>query len=232
MAAFCLSLLTASSLLSIAHSRPAPPNSPPAIPLYEVATTTTSGLPSPTGSLKFIAVQIGTQNYTCNSTTGTYTAKGALAQAFDATAYLTKNPNTLDSLSKTYLDLYTDEPCSKAPSDDVQADDRCEDRANSKFTHPLPVLGEHYFTSTGTPTFDLYAAPGHPFMYAAKKGDVHAPSADDVDWLYLVGNGSTSSRIISSVYRIETVGGVAPSSCSGTGSLSSHYHHRVGVVVV
>ncbi|TKA71854.1 hypothetical protein B0A55_09827 [Friedmanniomyces simplex] len=197
--------------------------SPPAIPLDEVATTASSALPAPTGSLKFIALQLGTQNYTCNSTSGKYTATGALAQIFDATAYLTKNPAMVDSLSLAYLDLYTSLPCSKWPSDSITTDDQCEDKANSNFARPLPRLGEHYFTSTAAPTFDLYAAPGHPYMYAAKKADVPAPDSGDVDWLYLASNGSTSNHGISSVYRIETAGGVQPSSCSGAGSIYVPY---------
>ncbi|KAK3066508.1 hypothetical protein LTR53_017114, partial [Teratosphaeriaceae sp. CCFEE 6253] len=162
-------------------------------------------------------------NYTCNATAGKYSATGALAQIFDATHYLTMHPNEIASLPQTYLDLYEMQQCASTRSANVKHDGSCEARANKKFSHPLKALGVHYFTSAGTPTFDLSQAPGHPFLYAAKKADVPAPSADDIDWLFLASNGSASNRIITSVYRIETAGGLAPTTCSGTGSITVPY---------
>ncbi|KAK5108666.1 hypothetical protein LTR62_008071 [Meristemomyces frigidus] len=217
-------LLALSSLLSTAHSLPHRSSNPiPSIPLNQISNSGVAPFPYPTTALKYIALQIGTQNYTCNATTGTYTANGALARIFDATVYLTNHPTQVSSLSRTYLDLYTAQPCSRWPSTRVPADDCCEDLTNLASLHPLPVLGEHYFSATETPTFDLYAAPGHPYLSAKKLGDVPAPSAADVDWLYLVGNGSPQNTIINSVYRIKTAGGVAPGSCTGNGWLEVPY---------
>ncbi|KAH9835961.1 Protein of unknown function DUF3455 [Teratosphaeria destructans] len=196
----------------------------PALPLGEIKDTGNSPLPKPSCSPKYIAVGLGTQNYTCNATTGKYTATGALAQLFDATAYLSNNHDKVDSLSHTYYNTYTSLPCSKSPSNCVESDDRCEDQANSHFKPwPLPVLGEHYFTASGTPTFDLHNARSHPFLFSKKAGDVASPRSYDVDWLYLSSNGSSENRVISSVYRVETVGGVQPASCSGTSSIEVPY---------
>ncbi|KAF2769075.1 hypothetical protein EJ03DRAFT_272836 [Teratosphaeria nubilosa] len=180
----------------------------PALPLGEIKDIGASPLPKPSCSPKYIAVGLGTQNYTCNATTGKYTATGALARLFDATAYLSNNHDKVDSLSHMYHNMYTSLPCSKSPSD-------CP--------WPLPVLGEHYFTASGTPTFDLYNAQSRPFLFSKKVGDVVSPNSQDVDWLYLSSNGSLENRVISSVYRVETVGGVQPANCSGTGSIEVPY---------
>lgn len=220
------SLLALASLISIGQCLPfSVASSTPTIPLDEDSNTGPSPLPSPASTLKlkYIGVHLGTQNYTCNSTTGTYFSPGALAQIFDATEYLTAHPNEIDSISQTYLDHYTALPCSESSSDCIESDDRCEDQANARTDHPLPVLGEHYFTSSGTPTFDLYNGRGHPFLYGKKLGDIPAPSSSDVDWLYLVSNGSAANHIISTVYRIETAGGVQPDSCTGSGSITVPY---------
>lgn len=225
MAIFLCVLFILSTLFSSGHSLPRPPfNETPTLPLAEVANTGPSPLPSPSGRPKYVAVGLGTQNYTCNATSGNYTATGALAQLFDATLYLAAHRNQIPSMPQTYLSLYNALPCSKSPSPCVAQDDRCEGLANSLFRpRPMNILGEHYFTSSGTPTFDLYDAPGRPFMFSKKAGVVPAPSADDVDWLYLTSNGSSENSIISSVYRVETAGGVQPKNCSGSGSIEVPY---------
>lgn len=192
--------------------------------MEDVTNTGSAPLPAPSGEPKYIALGLGTQNYTCNSTSGTYTATGALAQLFDATYYLKANKDEVATLSQTYLDLYIALPCSKSPSACVEADSQCANQANVQFQGgPLAPFGEQYFTSNGTPTWDLYGAALHPFLYAKKVGDVKAKNASDVDWLFLESNGSPDNKIISSVYRVETVGGVAPQACSGIHSITVPY---------
>jgi hypothetical protein len=213
MASLLRLLLAATTLLSVVQCLPhPPPRSTPTIPLKEVATGSLS-LPSPTSTLVHIGLGLGTQNYTCNATTRKYVSAGALARLFDATAYLTDHTDKIDTLSHTYLSLYTSTDCSKTPSACISTADKCEDKANQKFDQPLPILGQHYFTASGTPTFDLNQAPGHPFLFSKKVADVPAPHATDVDWLFLASNGSTSNKIISSVYRLETAGGQPPTGC-------------------
>ncbi|KAK3651552.1 hypothetical protein LTR56_005694 [Elasticomyces elasticus] len=223
MAAYLCSLLAVSSLLSTGNCMPRRSVSAPALPLNKLASTVATALPAPTGSPQFIALGLGVQNYTCNSTTNTYAAAGALAQLFDATAYLSYRPDRIDSLSQEYLDRYTSFPCSQSPSSDIKIADRCEGLANSRIARPLPVLGEHYFTKTGTPSFDLSKAAHDPFLYSAKKANATAPGTGNVDWLYLASNGSSLNQVVSSVYRVETAGGVQPKSCSGSGSISVPY---------
>jgi len=192
--------------------------------MEDVTNTGSEPLPAPSGEPRYIALGLGTQNYTCNTTSGTYAATGALAQLFDATYYLKANQDKVATLPQTYLDLYTALPCSRSPSACVEADSQCANQANVQFQGgPLAPFGEQYFTSNATPTWDLYGAALHPFLYAKKVGDVKAKSANDVDWLFLESNGSPENKIISSVYRVETVGGVAPQTCSSTHSITVPY---------
>ncbi|EMC92508.1 hypothetical protein BAUCODRAFT_294003 [Baudoinia panamericana UAMH 10762] len=208
-------------LAALGHCVPHHARSTPAIPLKDVSNTGASPLPSPTGTLKYIAIGLGSQNYTCNG--ATYASDGALARLYDATSYLSNNPGKVDTLPSTYLKSFNSLPCSDDLSDCVLTDDACEDIAALLSGTPLPILGQHYFTSTLTPTFDLYFGAGHPFLYAKKVGDVPAPTSGNVDWLYLASNGSSSNKIVSSVYRLETQGGVAPSSCTGSDVLTVPY---------
>lgn len=163
----------------------------PAIPLDDAADPSITPLPTPTSTLRYIAVQVGTQNYTCNADTGIYTAIGALARIYDATAFLMSVPREIDSLSQNYLATYVSQQYHREVTSDVALNNACENYTDSQYHPLLPVLGRHYFTSIGTPTFDLALAPEHPFLYAKKLSSVHAPSSQDVDWLYLVSNGST-----------------------------------------
>ncbi|KAF2861293.1 hypothetical protein K470DRAFT_256965 [Piedraia hortae CBS 480.64] len=199
-------------------------NASPTLPLGEVANSGPSPLPTLSGPPKFIALGLGTQNYTCNSTTGNYTSTGALARLFDAKPYLTRNKNEVQSLPRAYLDRYLEFPCSQQPSDCSEEDEQCEELVNASFQPlSLRVLGEHYFDSAGVPTFDLYKGQGHPLLHGKKTGESPAPSKEDVHWLYLTCNGSTDDRVVSSVYRVETAGGVPPDSCSGDGSIVVPY---------
>jgi len=167
--------------------------------------TGSKALPSPTSTPVVIALGLGTQNYTCNSTghwiqTGPNT--GAKATLFNATSYLSEHPDEVATLPSERLAKY-------------EQTGGCVDETSVRPT--LAVLGEHYFNGAGIPTFDLFdAVPSRLFLNAAKDGDVKAPnSTADIDWLYLeYVNGTGSAIGITSVYRVETAGGVAPSSCT------------------
>jgi hypothetical protein len=223
------SLRTLLSLLSISLMAQSLPNHPsrstPTVPIDVVNNTSAaSPLPTPSTTLKYIGLGLGTQNYTCNSTSGKYVAVGALARLFDATDYLSNNPDKMGSLPQAYLDIYTGLQCSKDPSDCVELDDLCEEEANLQSKHPLAGLGQHYFTASGTPTFDLHDAPDRPFMYSKKVGDVPALSAENVNWLYLSSNGSSVNHGVDGVYRVETAGGMQRSSCQqGDGTIYVPY---------
>ncbi|CAK5262095.1 unnamed protein product [Mycena citricolor] len=92
------------------------------------------------------------------------------------------------------------------------------------------LLGSHYFvrspTGTGiSPEWDFSVPQHNPsaIVIGAKVGDILAPSnaATNVDWLALNGvQGSLASKI----FRIDTVGGQPPTSCTpGSANISVRY---------
>lgn len=197
-----------------------------------LATTTltlpSSSLPAPPANLvlKYIALGLGTQNYSCPSLpssctssstanaatcTTTPTSVGALATLYDATRLLNMTATALGSLGVTALGVEL--PC-------------LADSVNNGLT--LPVLGRHYFDSLGRPTFDLSSSSGSngAFLSAKKVATAPAPATacrgrngvGAVDWLMLVDNGEGGSRGVSVVYRVETAGGKAGvEECQGPG---------------
>src|SRR4051812_31229803 len=96
--AILYSILALSGLISTAYSLP---------PTARSTTQTLNlksvspGLPQPTSPPTLIALGVGTQNYTCNSTTNTYSSNVAVADLYDITSLV--QSNTKDSLSKLYL---------------------------------------------------------------------------------------------------------------------------------
>jgi peptidoglycan hydrolase-like protein with peptidoglycan-binding domain len=73
-------------------------------------------------------------------------------------------------------------------------------------------IGAHFFLDNTTPDFDII---GLGNTVAKKVDDVPAPdAANDIKWLRLEAKeGSTSD--VKMVYRLNTVGGLAPSTCAG-----------------
>lgn len=157
-------------------------------------------LPPPTGlNLKVITLGVGTQNYTCNSTSGTYGTNVALAQLYDATRYLSKHPDEVSTLSHERL----------AAED--EHDDCREEQPHLKH------IGEHFFADKVPllPDFDLYEL--NLFLDARAVQKIAAPdAAHDVDWVYLSSSGSSETKGLKAVYRVETAGGKPPASCSGS----------------
>lgn len=186
-------------------------------------TLPSSGLQSPSAispavTLKYVALGVGTQNYTCASTPGSSSAApvqvGAKATLFDAGQFFQTLPAMIPSLPGLALGLYalTGEP-------DM-----------SKITG-AGVLGTHFFNSAGQPTFDLTKVSAK--LTAKKVGDVAAPAgacpgpgnAGAVDWLQLtdVGGGASYGGV-TYVYRVETAGGKSPATCAGqSGTINVPY---------
>ena len=73
-------------------------------------------------------------------------------------------------------------------------------------------IGAHFFLDNTTPDFDIF---GLGNTVAKKIDDAPAPdAAKDVKWLRLEAQG-TSSSDVKMVYRLNTVGGMAPATCAG-----------------
>jgi hypothetical protein len=179
-------------------------------------TLPSSGLPdpssiSPSVSLKYVALGLGTQNYTCTSTpsssSGVPVQVGAAATLSDATSFLQYNQPLIPYLPALVLGF-------NQLSAQVDAN-----------TLGLPFLGHHFFNGAGSPEFDLTAISTR--LVAKKLATVSAPSnaspgpgdAGAVPWLQLGDNGAgLSFGGLQYVYRVETAGGSAPATCANQDS--------------
>ncbi|KII95430.1 hypothetical protein PLICRDRAFT_34283 [Plicaturopsis crispa FD-325 SS-3] len=178
-----------------------------------------TALVAPSGGPSFIALAIGVQNYTC-SNTSTYTNIGAVATLFDASC-LYGTP-AFDDAQTTAYNAWKQAPPSASPAD-VEAQLK---------TTPA-VLGYHYYVTnptTGTgvsPKWDFtsakFAGNANAFVVGAKAGDIASPAgnASNVDWLSV---NPVQGSLASKIFRIDTVNGQPPSSCTqGSPVLSVKY---------
>ncbi|EME46398.1 hypothetical protein DOTSEDRAFT_42920 [Dothistroma septosporum NZE10] len=199
----------------------------PVLPLKQVDNTGATPLPEPTGTLQYIQLGLGFQNYSCSAASNTWIqtvpSAGAIAQLYDITALvsqMTTDSYTSNTL-KSFQTCLTNTKCTPSVSNGYC--DQCHIIAAAAFQ--LGSDGEHFFDQLNgaqTPNF----AVANDFLSAKKVGAVQAPQEaykggnglGAVAWLYLVDNGSGRTHGLESVYRVHTAGGVAPSSCSNPGS--------------
>lgn len=199
--------------------------SPPTLPLSEVD----NALPAPSGDVKFVTLGLGFQNYTCTST-GTYVqsvvSAGAIASLYDITSTVSMMPG--DAATRTSLRAF--ETCLKmtkcTPTTQNGYCDSCHNIAAAAYRRN--DAGEHFFdqmSGSQTPNFDIKEAG--MFLSVKKSAGCKAPADSytgqnglgTVDWLYLIDNGLGRSKGLSSVYRVQTAGGVAPKTCDKAGSV-------------
>ncbi|TKA30710.1 hypothetical protein B0A50_02430 [Salinomyces thailandicus] len=203
------SLLAISLLLSTVYSLPhILTSSKPYTEKLQSKQPLQPGLPANTElTLQYVTLGLGVQNYTCNGQRyiQNEAGDGAHATLYDATHYLGALPTEINTLPPRRLFAY-------------ESLHQREQVAN--VAPHLQVLGEHFFTSALVPTFDLSEAKPPLRLSAAKAAAVPAPTDDAVAWLYLVDRDDGQSDGLKAVYRVETVKGVAPSSCTAeeTGS--------------
>lgn len=204
MAPTILSLLAISSIISTAIGAPLDERNiwgkiRNVCPLDEI----NGALPAPNIQPTIIALGVGTQNYTCDSTTGTFGSNVALASLYDIGNIV--RSSTKDTLTRRYL----------------SASQSCH-RDHNPWN--LKQIGEHFFDSAGIPNFDFTQSNGD-WLQAKKVASAPAPvwacdgvgedTNGAVDWLYLADNGKGVSKELKSVYRVETAGGKPPASCQG-----------------
>ncbi|KAJ7736156.1 hypothetical protein B0H16DRAFT_1380142 [Mycena metata] len=172
-------------------------------------------LVAPTTAPLFLALGVGVQNYSCSSTTSTYSSIGAVASLFDISC-LDRTP-AFTTIQTTAFDVWSKAPPSvKATSIGSTA-----------------LLGYHYFVTSpsGTgisPMWDFtstgkLAGNATAFVMAAKVGDMVAVTspATNVDWLAL---DRVEGQLASKIFRIDTVGGQPPTSCvPGSAPISVKY---------
>ncbi|KAF1942016.1 hypothetical protein EJ02DRAFT_186794 [Clathrospora elynae] len=74
-------------------------------------------------------------------------------------------------------------------------------------------IGEHFFVDNTTPDFDIF---GLGNTQLKKVQDASAPKPDsDVKWLRLQAQAQGTTGGVKMIYRLNTVGGVAPATCAG-----------------
>jgi len=167
-------------------------------------------LVAPSQGPSFIGLAIGTQNYTCGNTTGTYTNVGAVAELFDVSC-LYGEPE-FSSLQDIAYTMWKFAPPTAPISQIIEY---------MQPFHASFVLGQHFFVTSPSGTglsprwdFSSAALAGHPdaFVIAAKVGDIPAPTGPpDVDWLSL---NKVEGDLATQVFRVNTVGGLPPASCT------------------
>jgi hypothetical protein len=74
------------------------------------------------------------------------------------------------------------------------------------------AIGAHFFVDTTTPDFDII---GLGNTQAKKVESVPAPQATNVPWLRLEAQQQGTTSAVREIYRLNTVGGVAPANCQG-----------------
>ncbi|KAG5642727.1 hypothetical protein DXG03_002272 [Asterophora parasitica] len=166
-----------------------------------------STLPAPINKPSYVAVAIGTQNYTC-SAAGTYNLVGAVAELYD-TSCLYNTPLFSKVATRAYK-AWKSAPASWTPQKAI------------RLLYPTPAaLGQHYFVTnpvTGvgsSPKWDFTSTGAtkgnaNAYVVAAKNTGLAAPTgAQDIDWVYLK---SVAGSLAQEVYRVDTRGGQPPAS--------------------
>ncbi|KAI0249262.1 hypothetical protein BJV78DRAFT_716543 [Lactifluus subvellereus] len=176
-----------------------------------------SQLTSPTSAPSFVALAVGVQNYTCTPS-NTFTSVGAVAELFDISCL--NGQQQFSNIQKCAYDIWSN-------SSDTTISELITTLHD---TLGLNVLGEHYFISNPdgslNPKFDFTSSgstAGNPnaFVVAAKVGDIPAPTgSDDVDWLELK---NVSGELATEVFRVFTVKGKPPTSCTPGSQPTSKY---------
>ncbi|KAJ3492625.1 hypothetical protein NLJ89_g11191 [Agrocybe chaxingu] len=170
-----------------------------------------SALTQPTTSLSFVAIAIGTQNYTCSSA-GTYTNIGAVAELFDISCLY--NTSSFGVIPDLAIGVWKAAPPSLTPQQIISK--------LQPLSSPV-VLGEHYYvpnplTGQGlNPEWNFsshgrFKGNADAYVVAAKANNIAAPTgSQDIDWVSLK---SLAGKLAQQVYRTDTQLGQPPASCT------------------
>ncbi|KAH7392704.1 hypothetical protein BKA66DRAFT_376487, partial [Pyrenochaeta sp. MPI-SDFR-AT-0127] len=80
------------------------------------------------------------------------------------------------------------------------------------FIEESPAIGSHFFFDSTTPDFDIIGL-GNTRTKKAEEALAPQPSAN-IKWLRLEAQAGSTS-VVKQIYRLNTVGGLAPKSCEG-----------------
>ncbi|KAJ1309355.1 hypothetical protein OPQ81_006134 [Rhizoctonia solani] len=154
---------------------------------------------------EYIALGVGTQNYTCSSA-GSYTSAGAVANLIDISCLYGSDPELFEDVQEYAYNVIGN-------------------WANVKATLGpyIHILGKHYFVSQNgsiAPKFD-FTRNGNGYVVAKKiEGAASPDGPQNVDWLELQ---STSGSLAKYVFRVDTQGGQPPATCTAGQTLTVPY---------
>jgi len=176
----------------------------------------------PSGTPIYVALGVGTQNYTCGAT-GTFASAGAVAKLFDISCLV--NTPLFSTIQNTAFDV----------ASSAKGADLTSKIASVLKTTPL-FLGDHYFIpnpavgGTGlTPDFDFRAGvkkgDANGFAAVKKLGNTASPAGSaNVDWLALQNIGGTiGGTLANNVMRVDTKSGQPPASCTPNATIAVPY---------
>ncbi|KAF8496853.1 hypothetical protein F5888DRAFT_1703111 [Russula emetica] len=180
-------------------------------------------LPSPLDPLQsppsLVLVGYGVQNYTCNAN-GTYTNVGALAELYDISCMF--GTAEFGSIQNDAFEVWN--TCNET---NPFSSPGMVQQMQAQFN--LTVDGQHYFVSqNGTleAVWDLSSSgqfAGNPgaIVFAHKVETASSPDGpNNVPWLELKAD---SGQLAGTIYRLNTVQGQPPGSCSSNSSISVKY---------
>jgi hypothetical protein len=164
-------------------------------------------------SAHFIGVAFGVQNYTCSSA-NTYTSVGAVAELFDISCYY--GSPLFNIIQEPLFEMW-----SKLP-DDITVQEAIEFLPS--YVPVDLILAQHYFINTTgvlSPTWDFRASQrfhdvGDALFVGKSRASLPDPvnATESVAWLDVE---HVSGDIAAEVFRVSTVGGQPPTTCtSGT----------------
>ncbi|KAJ7635062.1 hypothetical protein FB45DRAFT_790570 [Roridomyces roridus] len=181
-------------------------------------------LVAPAEGPSFIGLAIGVQNYTCTAATSTWTNVGAVAELFDVSCLAASGLSDFSDLTQSVFQSWQAVPPTVTILEIIDT--------LAPF-HLQGFLGQHFFvpspSGTGlSPEWNFASASlaGHPnaFVIGAKVGDIPSPNGPPaIDWLML--NNATATGVLArQIFRINTVNGDAPASCTpGEADISVKY---------
>jgi len=183
------------------------------IPLSSAQQT---ALGSPTTPLAAVGLGFGVQNYTCSSN-NVFVSTGAVAELFDISCIASSNSALLSTIDNDLFNLWN-----SSRAGDVTIQQLIQALPN--VVPDCTILAQHYFiqNSAGgiSPAWDFRATSkfqgvaGALFVGKSLANTPDANPTKNIPWLHI---GKVSGDISDEIYRISTVGGVAPTSCvSGT----------------
>jgi len=211
-----LSLLLATTGFAIPHHYIRSGGPVPGSVLQSELPSNQAVLVAPDKTAKFVAVGAGNQNYTCTSA-GTYSSIGAVAELYDITPLY--GLSKFSVAQQSVYDFWT----ANQYTDPLDPEWTSQVQSSLGFN----ILGPHTFVEFDGalhPEFDFSQSTNDAsnFVIAKKVGDIPDPidPGTNVDWLQLK---KVDGSLACTVFRVATIGGQPPTSCTGTHTIQVKY---------